>query len=208
MVQSHWLDPLARQLLKFAGQLPRKLNKSKQKRTSQEELIELEIEALRGKNCHEKNNVSFFVDVNRATATEWRQLPGCTEEMIHLLIRLQKGGVQLSGAEDLSQLLNLSPSLSDKWFPHLIFRWYGNAPSINPKALLDINCESAKAIKLGLQWEEERIKRLIRERQKEPFKNLADLQERMTLPASVIEELIGNVSFSPKRAGPTLPPKC
>ena len=53
----------------------------------------------------------------------------------------------------------------------------------------------------------ERQQRLLRERSRQAFRDIADLQERLLLPAGVIEELIGKVCFGPVRAssGPELP---
>ena len=45
----------------------------------------------------------------------------------------------------------------------------------------------------------------MRERRRAGFKDLADLQERLCLPASSVEVLIGRVSFGSRRAGPSLP---
>ena len=45
----------------------------------------------------------------------------------------------------------------------------------------------------------------MRERRRSGFKDLADLQERLCLPSSSVEALIGRVSFGSRRAGPSLP---
>jgi len=56
-----------------------------------------------------------------------------------------------------------------------------------------------------LGWPEQRLANLMRERRRAGFKDLADLQERLCLPASSVEALIGRVSFGSRRAGPSLP---
>ena len=38
------------------------------------------------------------------------------------------------------------------------------------------------------------------------FLDLADLQQRLQLPAALVESWIGRVQFSPGPAGPVLPP--
>ena len=48
---------------------------------------------------------------------------------------------------------------------------------------------------------------MLRERRISGFRDLADLQERLSLPASSAEALIGRVSFGERRAGPSLPPR-
>ena len=55
------------------------------------------------------------------------------------------------------------------------------------------------------QLDRERRLRLLRERRRSPFQDLADLQQRLQLPAALIEELIGRVRFGQGPAGPELP---
>ena len=207
MSRRHWLDPLARQILKATGQLPLLKEKSNQTIKSQRESIDHELEELRQKQQSSKSVPSLYIDVNRATASEWRQLPGCNEAMVQLLMRLQKGGVQLSGQEDLSKLLDLPEHIAKTWEPYLIFHWYGDSPSINESPLVDMNNANTSTLLQILDWPKERVQRFIKERHRRPFENLADLQERLVLPPSTIEKLIGLVSFGAKAKGPKLPPR-
>ena len=76
---------------------------------------------------------------------------------------------------------------------------------LQPQAApLDLNNASADQLAL-LDWPEQRLANLMRERSRAGFKDLADLQERLCLPASSVEALIGRVSFGSRRAGPSLP---
>lgn len=183
MAQGHWLDPLARQVLRITGQLTNQNSKSKQ-----------------------GNIPSWAVDVNRATSDDWLLLPGCTETMAELLTKLQQGGVQLTGTDDLFQLLELPQDLAEQWRPHLVFRWYGDPPPQPSLPPIDLNVAAPAMLQQTLNWPEARLERLIRERQRRPFHNLADLQERLSLPPLAVEQLIGYVRFGPKPTGPKLPP--
>ncbi len=217
MARGHWLDPLARQILRATEQLanPRRILFQKQVPKSHE--IEKELHALKQKQKTTPLINRWTVDVNRAKPEEWRKLTGCSDDMVDLLIRLQKGGVQLSGMDDLVQLLELPKEIADKWSPHLIFRWYGTAPELESNASVNLNSASLSILKKTLKWPEWRLERLTQERKKRGFDNLADFQERMILPASVIESLIGKVHFGSKLKGsklkgsklkgPKLPPK-
>ena len=149
---------------------------------------------------------TWQIDVNRASQNDWLKLPGCSSDQADLLMRLQRGGVQFSGADDLARLLELSSEQVQQWLPHLLFRWYSEPP--NPTAaVLDVNNASNRQLQsLGLS--PERQQRLMRERSRQPFRDIADLQERLLLPAGVIEELIGKVCFGPaasSSSGPELP---
>ena len=143
-------------------------------------------------------------DVNRASRDQWLQLPGCSQDTADLLVRLQRGGVQFASADDLFRLLELPSDLARLWTPHLLFQWHGDAPPQQQAAPLDLNNASADELE-QLCWPEQRLQGLLRERRRGGFRDLADLQERLCLPASAIEALIGRVCFEAKRAGPSLP---
>lgn len=186
MGRSHWLDPLARRVLQATGQIPAP------PRTPRQE------PALA------PTQPSWFLDVNRASQEQWLQLPGCSDDTADLLMRLQRGGVQFTSAEDLFRLLELPVDLQVLWEPHLVFHWYGDAPPQPTAAALDLNNATPEALQ-QLNWPENRLQRLLQERRRAGFNDLADLQERLCLPASAVEALIGQVSFGSRRAGPSLP---
>ena len=193
MARRHWLDPLARKVLQAMGDLPPD-----------------PVRPLRTASSSVQDQTpapSLCIDVNRATAEQWRQLPGCSDAMIDQLLRLQQGGVQFSQLEDLAQLLDLSETVCDLWRPHLIFRWHGDAPAQPEQSVLDLNAASPRLLASGLAWPDDRLERLIAERRRKPFQHLADLQERLCLPPDVVEALIGRVCFGARPSGPSLPPR-
>ena len=204
MARRHWLDPLARRLLIASGHLPAPAERSWRqadqdaaaREAAHEAAVEQELEALK------RAQASGLVDVNRATASDWRELPGCTAEQADLLVRLQAQGVQLSGPEDLQQLLRLDPPTFREWLPRLVFHWYG-APAPQRLAPVAINRAGAAELQERLALSAERLQRLQRERTRGPFRDLADLQQRLQLPAPLVETWIGRVSFEP----PEIPPQ-
>jgi DNA uptake protein ComE-like DNA-binding protein len=212
MARGHWLDPLARGLLEAAGQLPRRAQASPEQRVEQD-LLELKLQLdpqLRLSSSEDVRHAAALgwrLDVNRATASDWLRLPQIQARQVDLLLRLQQGGVQLSGPEDLQKLLEISEDLVRSWEPLLQFRWYGDgAPAAITPVKLDLNRASRSSLERQLpQLNAERRQRLLRERQRAPFQDLADLQQRLQLPAAVIEELIGKVRFGQGPAGPELP---
>ena len=186
----HWLDPMARRVLQFMGDLPPDAPRPP-----------AEVPAP------DAEPPSWRIDVNRASAGDWLLLPGCSNDQAELLVRLQRGGVQLSGPEDLARLLDLSSQQLERWRPHLLFRWYSEPPVVEQPPL-DLNrATDAQLQELGLS--EARRQRLRSERRKAPFRDLADLQERLVLPPEVVESLIGRTSFEPiqrrQRSTPELP---
>lgn len=225
MAQRHWLDPLARQVLRATGQLPATRRRPQPERQrpadqpdcSDREQVERDLLALKlrqnpalkledAEAVRRAADLGWRLDVNRATPADWLRLPGIEAAQVDLLLRLQAGGVQLSGIEDLQRVLELPEAVVESWAPLLAFRWYGEpAPPVHPSSPLDLNRATAKQLeKLGL--DPERLGRLLRERERGPFRDLGDLQLRLQLPAALVEAWIGKVRFQPGPAGPVLPP--
>ena len=233
MARGHWLDPLARSLLEATGQLPPRPRSAAAERPPEaiapgletscapepdderleRELLELKLRQNPGLRLQTSAEVrhaaalGWRLDVNRATAADWCRLPGIAPAQVDLLLRLQRGGVQLSGPEDLQRLLELPADQLAAWQPLLLFRWYGEgAPQAPQPAAVDLNRAAPLELQRRLpQLDEARRQRLLRERQRGPFQDLADLQERLQLPPALVEELIGKVRFSQGPAGPDLP---
>ncbi|MCP9881375.1 hypothetical protein KBY65_02620 [Cyanobium sp. Alchichica 3B3-8F6] len=225
MAQRHWLDPLARQLLRATGQIPAARRSPQPERpapadqpdSSDREQVERDMLALKLQQnpalkledagaVRRAAALGWRLDVNRATPADWLRLPGIEAAQVDLLLRLQAGGVQLSGIEDLQRLLELPAAVVESWGPLLEFRWYGEpALPVQPFSPLDLNRATATQLEeLGL--DPERLRRLLRERGRGPFRDLADLQQRLQLPAALVEAWIGKVRFQPGPAGPVLPP--
>jgi len=150
--------------------------------------------------------LGWRLDVNRATAADWARLPGCTAAQVDLLVRLQAGGVQLSGPEDLREVLQVEEATLHCWQPLLVFRWYGAGDLPASPAAVPVNQAGPSQLARLPGLSSERVSRLLRERARAPFRDLADLGERLVLPPAVLEQWIGRVSFLPGPAGPDLPP--
>jgi hypothetical protein len=230
MARRHWLDPLARRLLIASGQLPAAAPQfrhgprdapQRPPATAQpdqhREQIERELLALKlrqdphrrlatAEEVRHAAALGWRLDVNRASAGDWNRLPGIQSEQVDLLLRLQAGGVQLSGPDDLQRLLDLPAGQVQSWLPVLLFRWYAEpAAPLSAPVRLDLNRAAPPQLEqLGLS--PDRLQRLLRERARRPFRDLADLQARLQFPPDLVEGWIGKVSFSEGRAGPMLPP--
>jgi hypothetical protein len=180
-----------------------------------EEAVELELLALKlrqdphrplldAMEVRRAAALGWRLDVNRATAADWQRLPGIQAQQVDLLLRLQAGGVQLSGPEDLHKTLEWPAERIAAWLPVLEFRWYGEPPPAAGPAPIDVNRASGKALEsLGLS-PDQRL-RLQRERARRPFRDLAELQQRLQLPSALVERWIGRVRFSAGPTGPVLP---
>jgi DNA uptake protein ComE-like DNA-binding protein len=232
MARRHWLDPLARRLLIASGQIKPPASAgagagdggvtsagSEGAPTAEalhDDAVERDLLALRLaqnpalalRNATEVRHAAalgWSLDVNRATAADWGRLPGCGREQIDLLLRLQQGGVQLSGPEDLRAVLELDAAHLASWLPLLRFRWYGEPPATVAPVPLPVNLASPRELAALPDLTAERCARLLRERARGSFRDLADLRDRLGLPPAVVEQWIARVSFEPGRPGPDLP---
>jgi hypothetical protein len=230
MGPKHWLDPLARRVLLATGQLscdPASTDPGHPDPASpgpgstatptttesdavERDLLDLKLRQHPGRRLRNATEVrlaaelGWRLDVNRATAGDWLRLPGISADQVDLLIRLQAGGVQLSGPEDLQRLLDLPAAVIAGWQPLLAYRWYGEPPVGPVPPRVDLNQAHMRELEaLGLS--SQRCSRLLRERARAAFEDLADLQQRLHLPAELIESWIGRVSFGKGQAGPKLP---
>jgi hypothetical protein len=230
MAKRHWLDPLARQVLRATGQIPEAsrrtasaspsdegLDKAAARELVERELVEQELLALKlqhnpslkledAEDVARAAALGWRLDVNRATAADWLRLPGIAAYQVDLLLRLQAGGIQLCGTDDLQRALDLSDAMVRGWQPLLEFRWYGEpAAPFQAATRVDLNQASSQEL-TGLGLDAPRLSRLLRERSRSPFRDLAELQQRLQFPADLVESWIGKVSFRQGLAGPELPP--
>ena len=199
MAKRHWLDPLARRLLNAADRIGTASRSGPPQPVAQ---ASTSADALAPRRAA---NQGWQLDVNRASAAEWQRLPGCTVQQVDLLLRLQRGGVQLSGLEDLQQLLNLDTLTLELWRPLLVFRWYDAPAGLQGPLPVQLNQAGGQLLQEQLGLSPDRCRRLLRERARGPFLDLADLQLRLQFPPQVIEAMIGKVEFTAAEPGPCLP---
>ena len=199
MAKRHWLDPLARRLLNAADRIGTPSRSGPPQPVAQ---ARTSADALAPRRAA---NQGWQLDVNRASAAEWQRLPGCTVHQVDLLLRLQRGGVQLSGLEDLQQLLNLDTLTLELWRPLLVFRWYDTPAMVHGPVPVQLNQAGGQLLQEQLGLSPDRCRRLLQERGRGPFRDLADLQLRLQFPPQVIEAMIGKVEFTAAVPGPCLP---
>jgi DNA uptake protein ComE-like DNA-binding protein len=199
MAKRHWLDPLARRLLNAADRI------GNPSRSATSQLVALASRSADALAPRRAANQGWQLDVNRASADDWQQLPGCTVQQVDLLLRLQRGGVQLSGLDDLQRLLNLDNLTLELWRPLLVFRWYDAPAVLQDPVPVQLNQAGGQLLQEQLGLSPDRCRRLLRERGRGPFLDLADLQLRLQFPPQVIEAMIGKVEFTAAEPGPCLP---
>ncbi len=139
--------------------------------------------------------LGLAIDVNRATVDDWLRLPGISIHQARQLVRLTQTGVSLYCVEDLAAVLSLPAEQIQPLAPVLRFRFYGPAST---EALQPRNANQASAADLarlpGLGAE--LAQALVAERDRSgPYRDLADLVQRLALPPDHATELLHWLRF-------------
>lgn len=210
MAGRHWLDPLARKLLVATGQLPPPPAAAADEAVERE-LLALKLAhnpSLRLRDAAEVRHAAalgWTLEVNVAAAADWLRLPGCRPDLVDRLIALQRDGIQWRGPGELAGALQVPPDQVLIWLPVLRFARHGEPAPVGGPAPLAINQASEGLLRERLGLGPERCRRLLRERARAPFRDLADLQQRLQLSADLAERWIGRFRYA-TAPGPVLPP--
>ena len=213
----HWLDPLARRILRLTTAAPRP-EPTGWPSNPDEEAVEVELLRLK---LHQNPTLRFndavmvrraarlgiTLDVNRAPAAEWLRLPGSGWDVVDQLLRLQHQGVQFTSLDDLGRQIEISRELLLIWQPLLLFRCYSADAALRPKRV-DVNHASHQKLALLPGLDHRHLTLLLRERQRSRFRNLADLRDRLQLPDAVLEAWAGQLEFGRGPIQPQLPMDC
>ena len=135
------------------------------------------------------------IDANQATVDDWLRLPGISIHQARSLAALTQAGVQFYGLEDVAAALNLPLQRLKSFQPILQFCYYD---SDSPNQIQPINPNHASIEQLTrLPTVDLYLARaIVQHRQKAgPYRNLADLQQRLTLPPSLTAQLMHYLRF-------------
>ncbi|MGB2924658.1 MAG: ComEA family DNA-binding protein [Limnothrix sp.] len=135
--------------------------------------------------------LGLSIDVNRATIDDWLRLPGLSIHQARALVTLTDQGVQFLAIEDVAAALGLPPQRLQAIAPILNFSYY--TPELAPHQA-NINTATQQEL-IQLPMAADLATRIIRERKNGPYKDFADLQQRLTLPNTVVMELLQRLRF-------------
>ncbi|MCY4055888.1 MAG: helix-hairpin-helix domain-containing protein [Cyanobacteria bacterium MAG CAR4_bin_6] len=215
MAKRHWLDPVARSLLRATGHLPRNpVAVPAPGPDGHGDAVELELLFLKlhqnpwlplpdGASVQRAARLGVQLDVNRAPASQWRRLPGMRWQWIDQLLQLQRQEIHVHTLAELEQRLGVSSTLLKLWQPVLAFRPRGDRPALPP--LVDVNGASGQKLSDLPGLDRGQVASLLRERQRGPFSSVADLQDRLRLPDSVMAVLAGQLHCGRGPVPPDLP---
>lgn len=131
------------------------------------------------------------IDVNRASMDDWLRLPGISIHQARSIAALTQSGVQLLCLEDVAAVLNVPVSRLESVASILQFCYYDAiAPqTMNANTAAIELLTKIPAVDLYL------ARAIVEGRRSGKYRNLADLQQRLSLPPQLTVELLHYLRF-------------
>ncbi len=140
-------------------------------------------------------SVGVSIDVNQATVDDWLRLPGLSIHQARILTQLSQSGVQFVCVEDIAAALGLSIQRLKPLEPILKFCYY-DSDSIYQIKRVNLNVASAEELMQIAIVKPVLARAIVRNRQLNGnFKNLIDLQQRLSISAQTVAQLMHHVCF-------------
>ena len=137
----------------------------------------------------------IVIDANTASVDEWLRLPGISIHQARTLYSLTQKGLTLSCIEDVAAAIALPPEQIRPWEAILQFCYYDREAALEPTA---INANTATADELATvpALDIFLARAIVHYRQQGPYRDLADLQDRLRLTTAVTAELLHYLKFT------------
>ena len=140
-------------------------------------------------------DLGIQIDVNQANIDDWLRLPGLSIHQAKALTQLSELGVQFLCIEDVAAAIGLSLQRLKPLEPVMKFCYY-DSESLHQ--IQRVNLNTATPIELTQIPEIRSVlaRAIVRNRNSQGnFKNLVDLQQRLSLPSPLVAELMHYLRF-------------
>lgn len=134
------------------------------------------------------------IDANTASVDDWLRLPGVSIHQARSLTQLTTSKVFFTCIEDIAAALNLPIQQVQPWQVILQFCYYDPDAALAPEK---VNANTATAVELATVPAIDKFlgQAIVHYRQTGPYKDLADLQDRLRLTSKVAVELLHYLRF-------------
>lgn len=140
-------------------------------------------------------SLGIQIDVNQANVDDWLRLPGLSIHQARLLTQLSALGVQFVCAEDVAAALGMSAQRIKPLEPIMRFCYY-DPESLHQIQRVNLNTASSEELAQIPVMKPVLARAIARNRTTNGnYKNLVDLQERLSLPSKVTAELMHYLNF-------------
>lgn len=133
------------------------------------------------------------IDANQASVDDWLRLPGLSIHQARSLVELCRSGVQFHCLEDIAAALSMPLQRLKPLEPVLRFCYYDEiciTQSVNPNTATVESLASIPVVEPSL------AKAVVENRTHSgPYRNLSDLQQRLSLPGNVTAQLMHYLRF-------------
>lgn len=134
------------------------------------------------------------IDANAASVDDWLRLPGISIHQARSLTLLTQSGLFFSCIEDVAAALSTAPQKIQGWTKVLQFYYY--APERLEPMTVDVNTASAAQLATVPAIDPFLSRAIIHYRKNGPYRDLANLQQRLRLTSEATAELLHYLSFT------------
>lgn len=140
-------------------------------------------------------DLGIQIDVNQASVDDWLRLPGLSIHQAKTLTQLSEFGVQFLCIEDVAAALGLSLQRLKPLEPVMKFCYY-DLDSLHQIQRVNLNTATAIELTQIPAIRSVLARAIVRNRQSQGnYKNLVDLQQRLSLPSQLVAELMHYLRF-------------
>ncbi|MEO0807994.1 MAG: ComEA family DNA-binding protein [Cyanobacteria bacterium J06643_4] len=134
------------------------------------------------------------VDANTASIDDWLRLPGLSIHQARTLATLTERGVAFTCIEDVAAALTIPTQQIQPWQAMLQFCYYDREAALEPTRI-NANTASAEALATVPGLDLFLGRAIVHYRKAGPYRDLADLQDRLRLTTAVTAELMHYLKF-------------
>ncbi len=134
------------------------------------------------------------IDANTASVDEWLRLPGLSIHQARSLQALTQKGLSFSCIEDVGAVIALPVEQIRPWEVMLQFCYYDREMELAPTTV-NVNMATAEELVTVPNLDIFLGRAIIHYRQQGPYRDLADLQDRLRLTTAATAELLHYLSF-------------
>lgn len=134
------------------------------------------------------------IDVNQATVDDWLRLPGLSIHQARSLVELRGTGVQFYSVDDLAAALNMPWQRLKPLEPVLKFCYYDEEQDLQRR--VNVNTATVETLQTIPVLDLALATAIVQNRTSTgTFRNLVDLQRRLSLPGKLISQLMHYLCF-------------
>ncbi|BAS55183.1 ComEA family DNA-binding protein [Leptolyngbya boryana CZ1] len=140
-------------------------------------------------------DLGIQIDVNQAAVDDWLRFPGLSIHQAKTLTQMSEFGVQFLCIEDVAAALGLSVQRLKPLEPIMKFCYY-DPESLHQIQRVNLNTATVNDLTQIPEIRSVLARAIVRNRQiRGEYKNLVDLQQRLSLPSEMIANLMHYLRF-------------